>query len=182
MAGISHDSPLDVDSTAISGTWWRHVPAGGDVQYQPPHPADNRWQRGSVIEALYFADSEQTAWAEWYRYLAEAGLPPRMGLPRDLWRWGISLPKVADLTTEERLARVGLPRIGPTRLQWPGFQPVGERLHRTGWLALVIVSAARPAGRTLCVFRTARVPPGIRPLAPPTRVSELPVVPTGLRT
>jgi hypothetical protein len=44
-----------------------------------------------VIEALYFADSEETVWAEWYRYLAEAALPPRRGLPRDLWRWEISL-------------------------------------------------------------------------------------------
>ncbi|MBA3369832.1 MAG: RES family NAD+ phosphorylase [Thermoleophilaceae bacterium] len=182
MAPISLDSPLDVDSTAISGHWWRHVPAGADVHHEPPDPADNRWQRGSAIEALYFADTEQTAWAEWYRYLAEAGLPPRMGLPRDLWRWEISLSEVADLAAEDRLARVGLPRVRPTRKQWPASQPVGERLHRAGWRALVSVSAARPAGRTLCVFRTARVMPGVRPLAPPTRVSELPVIPTGLRT
>jgi hypothetical protein len=24
--------------------WWRHVPAGADVDYEPPDPADNRWQ------------------------------------------------------------------------------------------------------------------------------------------
>jgi len=30
----------------VSARWWRHIPAGGDVYYEPPDPADNRWQRG----------------------------------------------------------------------------------------------------------------------------------------
>jgi hypothetical protein len=47
--------------------WWRHVPTGADVYFEPPDPADNRWQRGTIVEALYFADSEATVWAEWYR-------------------------------------------------------------------------------------------------------------------
>ena len=54
---------MDLDSTSLSGTWFRHITAGGDVYYQSPEPADNRWQRGAVVEALYFADSEETAWA-----------------------------------------------------------------------------------------------------------------------
>jgi hypothetical protein len=29
-----------------------------------------------VVEAVYLADCEATAWAEWYRALAEAALPP----------------------------------------------------------------------------------------------------------
>lgn len=108
----------------------RQIPAGADVYYEPPEPADNRWQRGAVIEGLYFADSEQTAWAEWYRSLAEAGLPPAQALPRDLWRWEISLPDVADLRGDDRLARVGLPPLEPSRHQWPTFQPVGEECRR----------------------------------------------------
>lgn len=182
MAPISLNRPLDVDPAAVSGQWWRHVPAGADVHHEPSDPADNRWQRGSAVEALYFADSEETAWAEWYRYLAEAGLPPRVGLPRDLWRWEISLTEVADLATDERLARAGLPSLRPTRLQWPAFQAVGERLHRDRWSGLVSASAARAEGLTLCVFRTARLTPGVRALPPPATVSEPPVVPTGLRT
>jgi hypothetical protein len=173
---------LDVDSTPLTGIWFRHIPAGGDAYYQPPHPADNRWQRGAVVEALYFADSEHTAWAEWYRYLAEAALPPKQGLPRDLWRWEIALPEVADLSGEDRLARVGLPRLQPTRLQWPTFQPVGEQLHREGWPALVSRSTARPEGQTLCVFRTAREAPGTTPVPPPTTIDDPPAVPTGMRT
>jgi hypothetical protein len=173
---------LDVDPTAVAGTWFRHVPAGADVHLRPPQPADNRWQRGEVVDALYFADSEATVWAEWYRFLAEAGLPPRQALPRDLWRWKIALPEVADLGDEARLARVGLPPLRPTRQQWPAFQAVGEQLHAVGWRALVSASAARPAGRTLCVFRTGRRVDGTWPVRPPTRVSEPPVVPTGLRT
>jgi hypothetical protein len=173
---------LDVDSTTVSGIWLRHIPSGADVLYEPPHPADNRWQRGSVVEGLYFADSEQTAWAEWYRALAEAALSPHQGLPRDLWRWEISLPDVADLSDDDRLARVGLPALQPTRLQWPTFQPVGEALYRGGWPALMSRSAARPEGWTLCVFRTMREVPGARPEPPPTTVHDPPVVPTGMRT
>lgn len=173
---------MDVDSTSLSGTWFRHIPAGGDVYDQPPEPADNRWQRGAVVEALYFADSEETAWAEWYRYLAEAALPPQQGLPRDLWRWEVSLPNVADLTDDDRLARLALPPLQPTRLQWPTFQRVGEQLHVDGWPALLSASAARPEGRALCVFRTAREVPGTRPEPPPTTVNDPPVVPPGMRT
>jgi hypothetical protein len=187
-------SGLDVDATTVSGVWWRHVPAGADVNYGPPDPADNRWQRGAVAEALYFADCEATAWAEWYRYLAEAAMAPKQGLPRDLWRWKISLPIVADLSGESlihgvadlsdntRLARVGLPPLQSSRRQWPTFQPVGEGLHRAGWRALLSASAARPEGQTLCVFRTGTKIPGARPLPPPTTVTDPPIVPTGMRT
>jgi RES domain-containing protein len=173
---------LEVDSTSVSGAWFRHIPAGGDVYYQPPDAPDNRWQRGAVVEALYFGDSEQTVWAEWYRSLAEAGLPPRQGLPRDLWRWEISLPNVADLRTHECLKRVALPDMWPSRLQWPVFQQVGERLHHEGWPALISTSAARPEGEILCVFRTARVVPGTHPISPPRTVTEPPVPPMGMRT
>jgi hypothetical protein len=173
---------LDVDATSISGTWFRHIPAGADVFYQPPDAADNRWQRGSVVEGLYFADSEETAWAEWYRYLAEASLPPHQGLPRDLWRWEISLPNVADLSDDARLARVGLPARQPTRHQWPLFQPIGEQLHGERWPALLSASAARPTGQVLCVFRTGPQVPGTNPLPPPTNIEQPPVVPTGMRT
>lgn len=173
---------MDVDPTSLSGIWFRHIPAGADVLHRPPDPADNRWQRGGVVEALYFADGAETAWAEWYRSLAEAALPPHQALPRELWRWEISLPSVADLSSEDRLARVGLPPLQPTRHQWPVFQPVGEQLHADGWPALLSASAARPEGRTLCVFRTARKVPGAQPQPPPTVVAEPPVIPTGLRT
>lgn len=173
---------MDVDAVGLAGRWWRQIPAGGDPLYRPPHPADNRWQRGSVVEALYFADSEQTMWAEWYRWLGEAGLPPRHGLPRDAWRWKVSISDVADLSDDTRLDRVGLPPLQPTRHQWPAFQAVGEQLHAAGGRALVAASAARPAGRVLCVFRTSVKVAGVRTQGRPTRVDEAPVVPTGLRT
>lgn len=151
--------------------------------YQPSEPADNRWQRGQAVEAWYFAESKATVWAEWYRYLAEAGLPPHQALPRDLWQWEISLPVVADLSDESRLARLGLPtRLRPSRLEWPTFQPVGEALFRAGYPALLCPSAARPEGRVLCVFRTAREVAGAVPIPPPIEVTEPPVVPPGMTT
>ena len=173
---------MDVESAPAAGTWWRQIPAGGDVFHEPPVPADSRWQRGALVEGLYFADSEETMWAEWYRRLAETGLPPHHALPRDVWRWRIALATVADLSDDARLARVGLPPLEPTRLQWPAFQAVGEQLAATGWQGLVAASAARPTGRVLCVFRRTRRVPGVRPVRPPRTVALPPVVPTGLRT
>ncbi len=87
---------MAVDLTSIDAVWWQQIPGGGDVYYQPPDPANSRWQRGSTVEGLYFADCEETAWAEWYRFLAEAGVPPSMALPRDLWQWQIEIEGVAS--------------------------------------------------------------------------------------
>jgi RES domain len=167
---------LAVAPVALTGIWYRQIPTGADPLSRPPDPPDGRWQRASVVGAIYFADTPETVWAEWYRALAEAAIPPAMALPRDLWQWDIDLPRVADA------AQLDLPPLAPTRRQWPQFQAVGEQLFADGWPALVSASAARSEGRVLCVFRTARIVPGATPLPPPERVNDPPVVPTGLRT
>ncbi len=100
-----------------------------DPLYRPPTPADGRWQRGTVIEGLYLAAEEATVWAEWYRWLAEHEIEPLHSLPRELWRYRISLRNVADLTGNGALAELGLPDAIPGREQWPAFQRVGERLQ-----------------------------------------------------
>lgn len=174
---------LDVDATSVSGVWWRHIPHRSKVWYRPSEPGDGRWQRGSIIEAMYFADSPETAWAEWYRHLAEWALRPNQLMPRDLWRWQLSLSTVADLSTHSRLTRVSLPVPPPTRSSWPPYQRAGEQLHADGWPALVGPSAARPAiGRVVCAFRTTNVVPGLKPLPPPQLWKEPPAPPTGLHT
>lgn len=113
---------------------------------------DNRWRRGPVIDALYLTGDEPGAWAEWYRHLAEASLPPTAGLPRDLWTLRIASIPVADLADEDRLDRVGLPLPSPGRRTWPAFQDVGEQLHAEGWAGLIAPSAARSASLVLCLF------------------------------
>lgn len=173
---------LDVDGTYVSDIWFRHVPAGSDVFWQAPHPPDNRWQRGEVVDALYFADSDATMWAEWYRFLADAGVRPDAELPRDTWRWELSLAKLADLRTEEQLARVGLHMPTPNRAEWPRFSAVGEQLWRQGWQGVIAPSAAREDGFAICAFRDEAVVPGTTPLPPPETVDRAPVVPKGLRT
>ena len=152
---------------ALAGVWFRQIPVGADPLSRPPDPPDGRWQRASVIGAIYFADSPATVWAEWYRALAEAAIPPAMALPRDLWQWEIDLPRVADV------AHLDLPPLAPTSRQWPAFQAVGEQLFADGWPALVSVSAARPEGRVLCVFRAARKRGG-REAAPAAGAGERP--------
>lgn len=155
---------------------------GADPRARPHPPPDNRWQRGDVVDALYLADAEPTLWAEWYRHLAEAGIPPLYQLPRDVWSFEIGRLTIADLTTDERLVRVGLDRPRPGRHGWPSFQAIGETLHREGWGGLLSPSAARPDGLVLCLF----IPPGMplpaTPKPPPEVVREPPVPPTGMRT
>ena len=68
---------MDVDATAVAGEWIRHVPHRSPPLGRAVEPTDGRWQRGAIIRALYLADEPNTAIAEWYRLLAELGLPPR---------------------------------------------------------------------------------------------------------
>ena len=150
--------------------------------YRSQHPADGRWQRGHVVEAWYLGDSPETVWAEWYRAAAELGLPPQQLLPRDLWNWEISLVRVADLSSAERLSRVGLAGPIPGIGTWAPYQGVGEQLRSAGFQGLVAPSAARPQSLILCVFREAIEVAGLRPLPPPTTFDEPPVVPTGMTT
>lgn len=173
---------LDVDTGSVHDVFVRHVPQGGDPLYEPPEPADGRWQHGARIAAWYFADEPDTAWAEWYRALAGTGLPPAAAVPRDLWRWRIDLDPVALLDSDPRLARVGLPAPMPTATQWSACQDVGGALHDEGYDGLLVVSAARPGHRNLVVFRPEHLVTGCTPRPPPTPVSDVPPVPRGIRT
>jgi hypothetical protein len=173
---------LDITPVTVAGTWWRHVPAGGDPAYRAEPPASGRWQRRVTAAAVYLASDEDTCWAEWYRRLAEDAIAPLDTLPRDLWRFAVALDGVAALDTDERLARVGLPAPTPSRAEWPAFQDIGEQAWALGHTGILFASAARPRGRALCVFRPGHALPGMRPLPPPIRHGEPPVPPRGLRT
>ena len=148
----------------------------------PLRPRADRWQRGASVAAIYLADEEETAWAEWYRVLAEIALPPSHGMPRDLWRWTIAVSEIADLSTPAKLAKLELPAPQPSRRSWTPFQMVGEQLHREGCHGVLYPSAARPDHQALCLFREDVLVPGAEPLRPPTTYRDLPPPPTGLRT
>lgn len=173
---------LDVDAVRVTGRWVRHTPAGAPPLVLRDPPPDNRWQRGGEVDALYLADDEQTAWAEWYRHLAEHGLPPNEQMPRDLWSWDVDV-EVADLSHPSRLARVALDVPRPGRRGWPPYQRVGATLHAEGFTGLLAPSAARPEHLVLCLFRALDgTVSGARPLAPPWRLDEPPAPPTGMTT
>jgi hypothetical protein len=153
-----------------------------DPARRPQPVGDNRWQRGEVVDALYLAENEACAWAEWYRHLAEAGIPPGFALPRDLWRYDVIGLEVADLSGPDRLARVGLDVPRPGRRGWPPYQAIGEQLSRDGWRGLIATSAAHPASLVLVVFLAGTsIPDGIVPAAS-ALITEAPVPPTGLQT
>jgi hypothetical protein len=132
------------------------------------------------VDALYLADSEATAWAEWFRYLAESGIPPQLRLPAYLWTWQVRV-EVANLQSLARLKRVGLPQPKPGRRTWPHFQAIGETLFTEGWSGLIAPSAARPKGRVLCLFRDGGLA-GATPVRPAQRITTVPVPPTGMTT
>lgn len=173
--------PLDVEAVSIEDTWLRQSRSGSEALPERDPPPDNRWQRGSVVDGLYLADAEATAWAEWYRHLAELGIPPDQWLPSYLWSWRIDV-EVADLRTEDQLRRAGLALPEPGRATWPPFQAVGERLLAEGWPGLVAPSAARRSGLVLCLFRDGSSVRGATPLPPPRKVTSAPPPPAGMRT
>jgi RES domain-containing protein len=172
---------LDITAIAVRGRWFKHTYPGSSPLPERDPPPDNRWQRGDVVDALYLADSEETAWAEWYRHLAERAIPPLAQMPREMWTWQVDV-EVADLSTDEKLAAVGLPRLSPSSRAWPSYQDVGERLSAEGWAGLLAPSAARLPGSVLCLFRGNTGVSGAKVLPPALRIAEPPPPPLGLRT
>jgi RES domain-containing protein len=65
-----------VQRVSVAGSWWRQTPYGSDPLWLASPPSTGRWQHGNKLAAIYLADEEPTAWAEWYRGIAELGLPP----------------------------------------------------------------------------------------------------------
>jgi RES domain-containing protein len=173
---------VDVDVIDVQGTWWRQTPHGGDPLFRADPPSDGRWQRGDVVGALYFADAEDTAWAEWYRALAELAIPPDRQMPRDLWRWDVDVTDVADLSDGDRLGAVDLSPPHPAQRTWPAFQAFGERLWRNGYRGVLAPSAARPRYQVLCLFREAEDVAGAIPLRPPLTYRRAPAPPSGMTT
>jgi len=158
---------LDVDRVGVEGIWHRHLPHRDKVWWWSEPAPDGRWQRGSEVAGFYLADSRDTAWAEWHRQIEELALRPEDQLPRDLWRFEVDIDRIADLRSEEQLARVGLAFPAPKRREWPAFQSVGERLHYAGWRGLRAPSAAQPNGEIVCLFRKTEKIDGLKPLPPP---------------
>lgn len=170
-----------IAATTVCGRWFKHAHPGSPPLPQRFPAPDNRWQRGAFVDALYLADSDQTAWAEWYRHLAERMIPPLAQMPRVLWTWEVDVD-VADLSTTKRLVAAGLNPPVPGRQSWPSYQDLGERLATEGWAGLVAPSAARPEGMILCLFRGQEGVSGARPLPPPRMLAQPPAPPRGLRT
>jgi RES domain-containing protein len=167
------------DRIPVVGIWYRHVLAGGDPLRLAAGDARGRWQRSPVVGALYLADTPDTAWAEFYRAAAELEVPPGKLLPRDLWRYQVSLDAVADLSSNQALAAVRLSPPLPDSGDWPSFQAVGEHLALGGAQGVLWRSAARPANLCVCVFAVA-----VSTLTPldRERIDTPPAPPRGMRT
>lgn len=182
MASRQPTDELPAPRIRVSGTWWRITRATLDPLFLAPEPSDGRWQRGSVIRAIYLGDDEATVWAEWYRHTSEAAVPPDQRLPVAIWRVDVEVEDVADLTAPGVLEAHGIESLAPKRKRWPPTQKIGESYWRDGARAVLAPSAARAGGRILAVFRTDEAVQGLTPVPPPKRYRSLPPLPPGLRT
>jgi hypothetical protein len=171
---------LAVDAVHVSGEWIRHAPHRSDLLGRSAEPTDGRWQRGDVVRGLYLADEPATAIAEWYRRLAEFGLPPTHAIPHDHHVWTLDL-EVADLSSGRTLAPLGLELPRPGRRTWPPYQRIGEALWREGWGGLLSRSAARPHALVVCVFASDWPPAGCTPQTA-IEITDAPPPPTGMTT
>lgn len=134
------------------------------------------------MRGFYLADTEETAWAEWYRHTSELGVPPATRMPRSTWKIAVDVTDIVDLTAFGILAAHGITDLHPTRRQWPLTQPVGEAYYRDGCRGLLAPSAAREGGQVLAIFRPVPELQGLVPVPPPKHHTDLPPLPTGLRT
>ena len=172
---------MDVETVAVAGEWTRHAPHRSAPLGRAAEPTDGRWQRGEIARALYLADEPATAIAEWYRLLAERGLPPARAIPHDHHIWKIDL-ELVDLSTPERLTQFGLGAPQPGRRTWPSYQAAGEQLFRDGYAGLLAPSAARPQALIGVIFDRGTWPPdGCRPTTA-IEITEAPPPPTGMTT
>jgi RES domain-containing protein len=179
----------DVAWMPVSGIWVRYTSLARrrtERRQAAQVPAPGRWQPAGARRVYLadsedtLADSEDTAWAEFYRALAERGQSPQDEMPCEVIRVRVELERVADLRTEKARRALGLPRIRPTRTQWPAFQVVGAQLLTADAEGVLYASAARTRSLCLCVYEA-----GLDRLsleAEPVRVVAPPPPPRGLRT
>ena len=171
---------LAVEPVHVTGEWLRHAPHRSDPLGRSPEPTDGRWQRGELVRGLYLADEAATAIAEWYRWLAERGLPPAHAIPHDHHVWKLDL-ELADLSSARTLAALGLELPRPGRRTWAPYQRIGETLWQEGWAGLLTRSAARPHALVVCVFANDWPPAGCTPWRA-IEITEVPPPPTGMTT
>jgi len=172
---------VEVGTVVLDGLWVRHAPHNSALLGRAAEATDGRWQRGKIVGGLYLADEPATAIAEWYRLLAERGLPPGRAIPHDHHVWELQL-QLADLRTTQQLARLNLKAPVPGRHTWASFQAVGEQLFQEGFAGLIAPSAARPPALISCIFDLGAWPPaGCRPIKA-IAIHEAPPPPTGMTT
>lgn len=165
----------------VGGTWRRQTaPALSSPLLLRKPVGQGRWHTEGGEGAVYLAEDEQTVWAEWYRGLAEDGLPPLSWVPSKLWSLAVDLEEIADLRSSAERRRLGLPNLEPDAATWPPFQQEGERLRAAGYPGLLAPSAALPSGLVLCVF--APLGGGVAVEGDPELHTAPPPPPRGMRT
>ena len=92
----------------VQGTWWRITRADSDPLFWSTEPADGRWQRGSVVRALYLGDSEAMVLLAGL-YASGDGVPADFERARSLLEGAIAAGKAED----------GSDKVGLAVCEWP---------------------------------------------------------------
>lgn len=148
-----------VPSSRWSGSAWRHVAAG-----RPPLSSEGaritggRWNPPGSFAALYLGTSKESVIAEFHRLAARQRLDPTDFLPRTLYRYGIELTDVLDLTdpVNQDAIGYGLEDISGDDLTTP--RNIGEAAFACGREA-VSAPSATGHGQILVVYLE-RLSPG----------------------
>lgn len=148
-------------TTAVEGTWYRHVPIRYANDALQGHAADGRWSRREGFPVIYLGRPQGSVVVEAYRHLVDPILdaPPdfaRMLAPRSLITCTVQLSRVLDLRSAGARLTVGL---SPAELQsattdedaYDACRAVAAAAHQLGLHGL-IAPAATNLGETLVVF------------------------------
>ena len=138
---------------AWSGVAGRHLaPGRNPISGEGARVPGGRWNPPDSFPALYLALDVDTVAAEFYRLAARQALPPEGLLPRELYRFEMTLAAVLDLRDAEVREQVGLDEreLGGDDLR--PCQGIGAAAHHLGREGVLAPSAAG-SGAVLVVFR-----------------------------
>ncbi len=140
-----------LEPIAYAGSIFRHVAAGRHpLSGAGARSQGGRWNPPQSFATLYLADRKSTVEAEFRRMAHRQGLDPGQFLPRRIYRLGVELQAVVDLTRSASLPPA-LAHLDLASDDLTATQAIGEAAQYLGREAILAPSAAGE-GNVLAVF------------------------------
>jgi RES domain-containing protein len=140
-----------LEPIAYAGGVFRHVASGRHpLSGAGARSVGGRWNPPQSFATLYLADSKATVEAEFQRMAGRQGLDPAQFLPRRIYRLGVELQAVVDMTQPASLMPA-LAELDLSADDLSAAQAVGEAAQYLGREAILAPSATG-SGLVLAVF------------------------------